>query len=150
MHSQFKSNYIMKKPNSICEFAAERSNFLLQNFRESIARQSIISIKKAFNDAAEAPAPRFWVSEVRATKVILQLLKGHDATDGMLPKKREMFLEIFRRVKKLHEANPATPVGDLVFEVVNSEAPSSYLTLHHAGRLIRKLRTKSRKPDMKT
>lgn len=128
----------MKKKNATLEFAAQRSELLLKNFRESIARQSHISIKLAFHEAVNAPAPRFWVSEARAMRVVSLLLKGFDATDGMHPEKRRMFLEIFKRVKAIKENHPEMPLGDVVFEVVNSPAPCSYITPHYAKKIIRK------------
>lgn len=129
----------MKKKDCKCEFASERSEALLKNFRASLARQSYISKIKAFKDAVEAPAPRFWVSEARAMRVITQLFKGIDLTEGMHTEKRKMYLEIFRRVKEARAASPATSLGDIVFDVVNSEAPSSYISWQ-MGRLILKER----------
>lgn len=108
----------------------------MQNFRASIARQSQISFARAFKDAAEAPAPRFWVSEARATRIISLMLKGENPLDGMRKEKREMYLEIFSRVKVIRESNPGLPLGDIVFEVVNSEAPRSYIHPAWAQRLI--------------
>ena len=134
----------MKKKNSISEFTTERSQSLLRNFRESIARQSVISAKRAFQDAADAPAPRFWVSEARAAVVISMMLRGEDPTPSMLPEKARMYREIYRRVAELRETEPDTPVGDLVFRVVNSPAPSSYMGWNHAKRLINSLRNAKR------
>lgn len=130
----------MKKKNCICEFASERSELLLRNFRESIARQSVISRQKAFREAVEAPAPRFWVSEARAMRIISSLLNGIDLTEGMRPEKRRMYHEIFRRVKEIKEKNPQTPLGDIVFEVVNNEAPHSYISWQSAAKLVSKFK----------
>ena len=128
----------MKKKNCRCEFASERSELLLRNFRESLARQSRISARKAFQEAVDAPAPRFWVSEARAMRVITCLMKGEsEILDGMHPKKREMYGEIFRRVKRMKAENPVVPLGDIVFEVVNNTAPESYLSADYVSRIIR-------------
>ena len=136
----------MKKPNAKCEFSSQRSHCLLQNFRESIARQSVISIKKAFQDASSAPAPRFWVSEARATRIISLMLKDkEDVLSAMLPEKRRMYVEIFRRVKKMMKENPEMPLGDIVFEVVNSKAPESYISWHYASILVNSLRNLNHK-----
>ena len=70
----------MRKKNSTLEFGRERNEFLLRSFRESIAAQSKISIDNAFRQATEKPAPRFWVSEVRAANVIGKMLAGDDPT----------------------------------------------------------------------
>ena len=128
----------MRKKNSRCEFANERSEALLRNFRESIARQSQISRARALQEAADLPAPRFWVSEVRATRVIQMMLKGHNVLDGMHTAKREMYMEIYKRVKTIKELHPELPLGDIVFDVVNSQAPKSYVTPGYAGKLIRR------------
>lgn len=127
----------MRKKNSKPEFSSQRSEFLLRNFRESLARQSKISIAKAFQDAVSAPAPRFWVSEARATRIISMLLKGDDPTEGMYLEKRKMYMEIFSRVKDIKEMNPEIPVGDIVFDVVNSTAPSSYVTPARAYHILK-------------
>ena len=128
----------MKKKNSRCEFASERSEALLRNFRESIARQSRISIQRAFSDAVEAPAPRFWVSEARTMRVITMMLKGMDILDSMRPEKRRMYEEIYRRVMKQKEEHPDMPLGDIVFDVVNSPAPRSYMSVRYAAKIIKR------------
>lgn len=127
----------MRKKNCKAEFSSQRSQALLLNFRRSLAQQSRISSKKAFQDAAEMPAPRFWVTEARATKVISALLKGVDLTEGMYPEKRKMYLEILARVKQRLALNPTEPLGDIVFDIVNSPAPSSYMTPDRAYRIIK-------------
>ena len=126
----------MRKLHSTSEFNSQRSECLLRNFRQSLAVQSRISMARAFRDAAEAPAPRFWVSEARATHIITQILKGVDLLEGMMPQKRKMYEEILRRVKETMDVSPSTPVGDIVFNIVNSPAPSSYMTPDRAYRLI--------------
>ena len=126
----------MRKRNSTLEFASERSECLLKNFRESISRQSVISRRRALREAVEAPAPRFWVTEARATRIIAMLLKGEDVTGGMFPEKRRMYMEILRRVREEKERHPEMPLGDIVFGVVNSEAPSSYLSEWSAYKIL--------------
>lgn len=132
----------MKKKNSVCEFKDQRSRLLLENFRASLARQSEISAKKAFGEAVAAPAPRFWVSEARAAAVIGKMIAGQDPTASMFPEKARMFQEIFRRVEILRKKEPDATVGDLVFRVVNSPAPCSYLTPLHARRLVAEAKKK--------
>lgn len=122
------------------DYSSERSQALLRNFRESLARQSQISTKRAFQEAADAPAPRFWVSEARACRIVSSLMKGIDLTEGMHPLKRKMFLEIYARCIKIKNLHPETPLGDIVFEVVNNPAPSSYLTWHSALKIINNYR----------
>ena len=118
----------MKKKNSTSDFSASRSRAMLENFRSAIAAQSKIEIKKAFQTVAEAPAPRFWVSEFRAAAVIGKMLSGNDPTPDMLPEKREMYRELYSRVLVLREANPDRSIYDLVFEAVNQPAPRNYMS----------------------
>ena len=126
------------------EFTSQRSNLLLENFRKSIALQSKISAIKAFHEAVNAPAPRFWVGEARASRIISMMKKGEDPTGGMNPEKREMYQEIFRRFKALSALHPDWPVGDLVFTVINNPAPRSYMSWHRARHIINLARKKSK------
>ena len=130
----------MRKKNAVSEFTDQRSRLLLKNFRESLARQSKISARKAFQDAVESPAPRFWVSEARAARVISMMMAGDDPTPSMSQEKARMYREIFRRVSILRERWPEASVGDLVFRVVNQCAPSSYISVVRARQIIRSLR----------
>lgn len=118
----------MKKKNSVSEFSSERNLRLLEIFRKHLAERSHDAAEKAFGLAATTPAPRFWVSESRAAAVVGRLLAGEDVTSGMYPEKREMYLEIFRRFKELKRQRPDEAIASLVFEVVNSPAPRSYLS----------------------
>ena len=122
----------------ISEFTTQRSKLLLENFRRSLAEQSVISAEKAFKDAVESPAPRFWVGEARAARIISMMRKGEDPTEGMIPEKREMYREIYRRFLLLQQQHPDWPIGDLVFTVVNSPAPRSYLSPIRARQIIKK------------
>ncbi|MDE6095419.1 MAG: hypothetical protein K2G52_04450 [Muribaculaceae bacterium] len=133
-----------KRIKSTLEFERERNTFLLRAFRESIAAQSRISLNKAFKIAAEAPAPRFWVSEARAAAVIGKMLSGEDPTEGMHPEKREMYREMFSRFLALREENPGEPISELCFRVVNGEAPRSYMSWHRARVLIYKEKSRLR------
>lgn len=126
----------MRKKNSTLEFGRERNRFLLRSFRESIAAQSKISLDNAFRQASEKPAPRFWVSEVRASNVIGRMLAGDDPTADMVPEKREMYREMFSRFLELRKENPHASIASLCFEVVNGEAPRSYMSWHRARVLI--------------
>ena len=134
----------MKKVNAISEFSSQRSELLLKNFRESLARQSVIDRMKAFHEASEAPAPRFWVSDTRAAIIISRMMKGDDVLSGMQPGKRKMYLEIYKRVKELRAERPKAPLGDLVFEVVNSPAPCSYLAANTVRNILSMRRVGSR------
>ncbi len=143
----------MKKSKSVSDFTSERNATLVQHFRKQLAQQSRIDLDKAFKGAAEQPAPRFWVSELRAAVVIATLLKaekrgGEEGAERILAEmyeeKREMYREIYRRVKQLKELRPDAPVCELAEEVVNTPAPRSYISWHRAKRVIYAEKRRSR------
>lgn len=135
----------MKKKNSVSDFTSERNAMLVEHFKKQIARQSKIDLEKAFKGAVEQPAPRFWVSELRAAVVIAALFKAEKENDHseverifgeMFEEKREMYREIFRRVKALKERLPDAPVCELVEDVVNQPAPHNYMSWQRAKTVI--------------
>ena len=126
----------MKKPNSNAEFEAHRRKFLIQNFRRAIAAQSQIAVEQTFRQIADAPAPRFWVSEPRAAAVIGKMLHGEDPTPLMYKEKREMYREIFRRFRALRPSRPGVSIAEIIFDIVNSPAPRSYISWHRVRNII--------------
>lgn len=77
---------------------------------------------------ANSPCSRFWVSEERATAVMSALFKGQYCLDSMSPLKREMFMELFKRVQVLRAEQPKAPLFDITMLAVNSPAPKFYMT----------------------
>lgn len=126
----------MRKKNSVSDFTSERNATLTAHFKRQLATQSRIDLRRAFQGAAEEPAPRFWVSETRAAVVIARLLRGEEVLNDMYKEKKDMYLEILRRVRELHEKHPEITVADLVADVVNQKAPRSYLSWQRAKTII--------------
>ncbi|MBD5358122.1 MAG: hypothetical protein HDR88_14185 [Bacteroides sp.] len=128
----------MKKLNATAEFEAVRRQFLLNKFRRVIATQSQIAIRNAFHATADAPAPRFWVSETRAAAIMGKMLAGNDPTPRMNREKKDMFQEIFRRFMKIRVSSPERSIADIVFDVVNAPAPKSYISWQRVKAIIYK------------
>lgn len=118
----------MRKKDSVAEFDRHRRQALLASFRSALASQSHISTIRAFRMAAEAPAPRFWVSEARAAAVIGAIEGGRKDIASMTPSKRAMYAEIHRRYLQLKAHRPEATIVDIVAEVIDQPAPESYLT----------------------
>lgn len=135
----------MKKKNSVSEFTSERNAILVEHFRRQLATQSKIDLQRVFKGVVDQPAPRFWVSETRAAVIISKLLKGEDPLADMYQQKREMYLELFSRVKELLNVLPDASITDLVFEAVNQPAPKSYMSWQRARDVINKERGSYRK-----
>lgn len=130
---------IMKKIGSVVEFTPQRDDELLKAFKSQLHLLGTIPLQEIFTRAAMQPASRFWVSERRAMIVISKMIKG-DQILSMNPKKREMFYEIFRRVKSMIKDEPGITLTEATFRAVNSPAPEFYLTPKSARAMIYRLR----------
>lgn len=126
----------MRKTNSTFEYAEERGHCLLTAFRRVMASSGALTQEEACRMAAESTAPRFWVSEERARRVIVKMLEGRDETGRMLPEKRRMYGELFMRCRRILASSPGADIDDVVFEAVNQPAPSHYMSVATARRII--------------
>ena len=131
----------MKHKGCISDFAQQRNAELMREFRKVVSSKDFFDITKDFELVVNSPCSRFWVSEERATVVISAMLKGnYCGLDSMRPVKREMFLELKRRVTKLQKDMPEATLFDLVFRAVNSPAPKFYMRPRHAREIIYKMK----------
>lgn len=129
----------MKKRGSVVEFTPQRDKELLSAFKAQLHLLGTVPLKEVFTRAAMSPASRFWVSEKRALIVVSKMMKG-DRIVSMNPKKREMFFEIYRRVKRIYDEEPGITLTEATFRAVNSQAPEFYLTPKSARAMIYRLR----------
>lgn len=129
----------MKYFGSILDFTHQRNEDLMRVFRLKILEADFIVMTDIFEQVANSPASRFWVSEERAAIVMSDMFKGK-CIDRMRPNKREMFEEIFKRVSALRKENPEKSLFELTSIVVNSPAPKFYLTPRSAGELIYRIK----------
>lgn len=118
----------MKHHGCYCDFNLQRNKELLRTYRRVLATQSYVELRKVCEIVANSPCSRFWVSEERAAAVVSAILKGQYCLDTMKPTKRDMFLEIYRRVVALRQEQPELSVSDACFICVNSPAPRFYMT----------------------
>ena len=123
-------------------FTKERNNELLKAYKKVIKSVSQIRLKEIGVMVVNSPAPRFWVSEERATTVISSMLKGKDVLSSMRQSKREMFQEIYRRVIELRKLKKyrSQTLSSVVFTVVNSPAPKFYMKASSAIEILFKVR----------
>lgn len=130
----------MKLPGNSPYFTHKRNRELMAAFRKVLAERRYFNIKKDFEQVVNMPCSRFWVSEDRATAVISALIRGQPVLETMRPTKREMFLEIYRRVLVKKNESPDMPLCDIVFYVVNSPAPKFYMKPKHASNTVYKIK----------
>lgn len=129
----------MRKKGSVCEFTIQRNEELKRVFKHAYLTRDEVTAESLFGEVAMMSASRFYVSEMRTEKVLRYYWRyGRWSVKSVL--RRRMFGEIERRVTAYLAAESDVPalegckVLDLkrfrnaIFEVVNSPAPSFYIT----------------------
>lgn len=129
----------MKYYGSILDFTQERNQELMRVYQEELSKAGYIVIPKIFEQVANSPCSRFWVSEERAAIVISTLLAGK-VIPNMRKNKREMFDEIFRRFLISRGQYPEKSIYALAIMVVNQPAPKFYMTPRTVGELIYRIK----------
>lgn len=129
----------MKYYGSILDFTQERNQELMRIYQEELSKAGYIVMPKIFEQVANSPCSRFWVSEERAAIVISTLLAGK-VIPNMRKNKREMFDEIFRRFLIAREQYPEKSIYALAIMVVNQPAPKFYMTPRTVGELIYRIK----------
>lgn len=129
----------MKYYGSILDFTQERNQELMRVYQEKLSKAGYIVMPKIFEQVANSPCSRFWVSEERAAIVISTLLAGK-VVPNMRRNKREMFDEIFHRFLTAREQYPEKSIYALAIMVVNQPAPKFYMTPRTVGELIYRIK----------
>ena len=129
----------MKYYGSILDFTQERNQELMRVYQEELSKAGYIVMPKIFEQVANSPCSRFWVSEERAAIVISTLLAGK-VIPNMRKNKREMFDEIFRRFLIAREQYPEKSIYALAIMVVNQPAPKFYMSPRTVGELIYRIK----------
>lgn len=91
----------------------------------------------------QEPAPQFYVS---AQTIARYYRRGFDKVieNAQKPHKKEMYTEIAKRFNSLLEDRATSQIDDIAEAVVNSPAPSYYLTKSYIRRLIYQVKQKRR------
>lgn len=134
----------MKRKGSSCDFSQERDADLLRAYREILSGRDSLSLAETEERLLRSPARRFWVSEGRAYRVMLDLLKGK-SIDYMIPTRKAMFMELFRRFKKCRKEHPSLTKMEAVWRVCNEEAPSFYLTRYSVHVILCRVRKEEKR-----
>ena len=129
----------MKYYGSILDFTQERNQELMRVYQEELSKAGYIVMPKIFEQVANSPCSRFWVSEERAAIVFSTLLAGK-VIPNMRKNNREMFDEIFRRFLIAREQYPEKSIYALAIMVVNQPAPKFYMTPRTVGELIYRIK----------
>jgi hypothetical protein len=125
----------MKNFGSKFEHEQERNEDIMRAYLEQIRSCENIYLPQVLTRVVNMPSKRFWVSAERAAVVVSMMMRGKELP-RMLPTKREMFEEIYRRVLILKEKNPHMSLFELSLQVVQEPAPKFYLTAGSAKVII--------------
>lgn len=118
------------------DYEEERAEDLMNVYRCYLSACDYVCMTDVWQELTAWPARRFYVSERRAREVVKRMLRGDTLSDMQL-KKREMFLEIFRRVSSLHVRHPKRRLRSLCAEVVMQPAPQFYLSASSIKAIVR-------------
>ena len=121
------------------ELYEERLENMMRVYDNYIMSCDYIRMTEVYSYIANAPAERFYVSDVRAAVVVSDMLHGKKLP-SMRPLKREMFEEICKRVRELRRNKPTLSIRQLCAEVVAQPAPKFYITPGSAKIMICKAR----------
>lgn len=156
----------MKKQGSTSDFISQRDQELYRHYVALIRNASgEINLREIYREISEKPASRFWVSEERASAIIghMEAVNRKRVKAGLppfdlsnpktramvesiafgskiLPKRAEMYREIYARYLKSRALHPESPISHIVAEIIEQDAPSFYLTPSAAKRIITSLR----------
>ena len=117
----------MKQKGFVCDYIEERNAELLRAYKNIISVRDNISLSEVVAELAKFPSKRFWVSEFQAYKVILTMLAGKPL-DNMIPKRREMYQEMYRRFLSYSQLHPSLTKMEVVRHICYEKAPCFYLT----------------------
>ena len=131
----------MKHNGAVMEYTSERIEDLMRAYDEYISSCDYVRMPEVYASIVNMKARRFWVSDVRATKVVYSMFRGVPLKN-MRPLKREMFEEIFRRVVAMKEQHPEMSIKSCCCIVVAQPAPKFYLTPGSAKIMVCKSRKK--------
>lgn len=138
----------MKHKGSGMEYAEERARDLMRARDECMASMRRVRMPEVYARVVAMPSRRFWVTGMRASQVISRMGR-EGAADDMRPLKREMFMEIRRRVEELRKRMPGLTLAEYCERAVESPAPKFYLTPGSAKVIICKARKKWKEEKLK-
>lgn len=139
---RFKSTKPTRHKGSRCDYTEERNSHLYGLYRKMLHDHESASFVRRcdvggdvtvvptplMEQIASAPAPRYWISENRATAVVERLLKGYAIPESTTKERRRLYLHLHERFLKERELNPTLSIPALITIIVNSPAPESFVS----------------------
>lgn len=118
-HLGSQSDYIYQRDQHLLNLCKEYDRICFREGRD-------IDVLARMTYAVSQPAPRYWVSEYRATIIVSEFERGKH-TDNHLTLREKMYKDIYARYLELRKHRPDDSIFSIVFDIVNSQAPESYI-----------------------
>ena len=131
----------MKHKGAEAVYSAERDKDLLRAYREVLTRHRHIYLPRVVEEVVSSPSKRFWVSEERAKIVLAEIARGN-SLERMNKTRRDMYMEIYRRVRLLQKEQPDLSLNRLIETVIEGPAPCFYLTPQSAKVILHRIKKK--------
>ena len=131
-------------PRGKIDFTVHRYNAFVELFWRIVKSRpgNHIDVRQIATQMCCAGAPRFWISEERALRVVRTALRT-----GQLPPLRtgvrNMYTDLLNTVHRLLDTTPDLTLTDAVYRAVNSPAPNFYYSPEYARCLIYRLLRKA-------
>lgn len=117
----------MSKHRSCAEFGADRDHELLATFDRLMAESDgKMPLGALIAQVGSQPASRFYISELRAQRVLQQRRRGK-AAGTSTPTRQRLYRALEERVAELMREDTALKFADAVVQAVNSPAPEFYM-----------------------
>lgn len=130
-----------KHKGSCVDYADQRDAFLKYVYRKMIAKCRYIRVKEIMALIVKEPAPRYWISEQRATSIVKQYIKGIKPPENHSPKlHKRLYDSLYQRYLQERAKRPDDTIYMIMFDVVNSPAPESFITPQSAEILLSRYR----------
>lgn len=134
----------MKRQGSKFEHTAERDKELMKTYCHYLGACDEAKLDVILTQTVNTPCSRFWVSDERASIVMSGIEREAIDLTTMVESRRNMYLELYRRVQLLRNENPTMSLSEVTSMAVMQEAPCFYLTAKSARTIIHRIKTKWR------
>lgn len=115
----------MKKKGSTSDFAASRNAELRRAFFD---QGEYSTSDEVMERLVRRPSSRFWVDPYRARDIVSRYQRDPRSIEGMLPRRRAMYIALSERYDEMRELHPGKSMVECMTMAVYSGAPEFYLS----------------------
>ncbi|MFC4676168.1 hypothetical protein [Dysgonomonas termitidis] len=86
------------------------------------------------NEAVNMPAPRYYITEHEAGRMINKMMKGYIPQHKRM-ERRKMYFDMFNAFLEWRINNPDSKISEGINYVIYNEAPGFYITAQYASQI---------------